>query len=117
MQSQEDARLTTGRRVLLDTGVYLKDVLPEGIPETAFAMVCSRSGLAIKQGIAVLNAPGIVDLDYTDTIKVCIVNHGHYPVHIQKGDRIAQLVFCSAYRRPELVKDEERTGGHGSTGT
>jgi len=116
LQSQEDARLTTGRRVLLDTGVYLKDVLPEGIPETAFAMVCSRSGLAIKQGIAVLNAPGIVDLDYTDTIKVCIVNHGHYPVHIQKGDRIAQLVFCSAYRRPELVKDEERTGGHGSTG-
>jgi len=117
LQSQEDARLTTGRRVLLDTGVYLKDVLPEGIPETAFAMVCSRSGLAIKQGIAVLNAPGIVDLDYTDTIKVCLVNHGHYPVHIQKGDRIAQLVFCSAYRRPELVKDEERTGGHGSTGT
>ena len=117
LQSQEDARLTTGRRVLLDTGVYLKDVLPEGIPETAFAMVCSRSGLAIKQGIAVLNAPGIVDLDYTDTIKVCLVNHGHYPVHIQKGDRIAQLVFCSAYRRPELVKDEERTGGHGATGT
>ena len=117
LQSQEDARLTTGRRVLLDTGVYLKDVLPEGIPETAFAMVCSRSGLAIKQGIAVLNAPGIVDLDYTDTIKVCLVNHGHYPVHIQKGDRIAQLVFCSAYRRPELVKDEERTGGHASTGT
>lgn len=117
LQSQEDARLTTGRRVLLDTGVYLKDVLPEGIPETAFAMVCSRSGLAIKQGIAVLNAPGIIDLDYTDTIKVCLVNHGHYPVHIQKGDRIAQLVFCSAYRRPELVKDEERTGGHGSTGT
>ena len=117
LQSQEEARLTTGRRVLLDTGVYLKDVLPEGIPETAFAMVCSRSGLAIKQGIAVLNAPGIVDLDYPDTIKVCLVNHGHYPVHIQKGDRIAQLVFCSAYRRPELVKDEERTGGHGSTGT
>ena len=116
LQSQEDARLTTGRRVLLDTGVYLKDVLPEGIPETAFAMVCSRSGLAIKQGIAVLNAPGIVDLDYTDTIKVCLVNHGHYPVHIQKGDRIAQLVFCSAYRRPELVKDEERTSGLGSTG-
>lgn len=116
LQSQEDARLTTGRRVLLDTGVYLKDVLPEGIPETAFAMVCSRSGLAIKQGIAVLNAPGIVDLDYTDTIKVCLVNHGHYPVHIQKGDRIAQLVFCSAYRRPELVKDEERASGFGSTG-
>lgn len=117
LQSQEDyVRLATGRFATFDTGVYLKDVLPEGIPETAFAMVCPRSGLAAKHGVTVLNAPGIVDLDYPDTIKVCLVNHGHYPVHIQKGDRIAQLVFCSAYRRPELVKDEERTSGLGSTG-
>ena len=125
--SQEDVRITTGRRAIVDTGVYLKDVMPSNMLLSSnthrpldsfvpFAMVCSRSGLAIKQGIAVLNAPGIVDLDYPDTIKVCLVNHGHYPVHIQKGDRIAQLVFCSAYRRPELVKDEERASGFGSTG-
>ena len=42
---------------------------------------------------------------------------GHYPVQITKGDRIAQLVFSFAYRRPELVKDEDRQGGLGSTGT
>lgn len=115
--SQEEVRLTTGRRAVVDTGVYLKDVMPEGIPETAFAMVCSRSGLAAKEGIAVLNAPGIIDADYADTIKVILINHGHYPVQITKGDRIAQLVFSFAYRRTELVKDEDRQGGLGSTGT
>ena len=114
--SQEDVRITTGRRAIVDTGVYLKDVMPEGIPETPFAMVCSRSGLAAKEGIAVLNSPGIIDADYADTIKVILINHGHYPVQIKKGDRVAQLVFSFAYRRPDLVKDEDRTGGLGSTG-
>lgn len=118
LQSQEDhVRLATGRFATFDTGVYLKDVLPEGIPETAFAMVCPRSGLAAKHGVTVLNAPGIIDLDYPDTIKVILINLGNYPVEIMKGDRIAQLVFTSSYRNAELVKDEERTGGLGSTGT
>jgi dUTPase len=65
----------------------------------------------------VLNAPGIVDLDYPDTIKVCLVNHGEEIVCLDAGTRIAQLVFSASYRRSELVKDVERTGGHGSTGT
>lgn len=117
LQSHEDhVRLATGRFATLDTGVYLKDVLPDGIPETGFAMVCPRSGLAAKHGVTVLNAPGIIDLDYPDTIKVILINLGHYPVEIMKGDRIAQLVFTSSYRRAELVKDEERTSGLGSTG-
>ena len=121
--SQEDVRITTGRRAVVDTGVYLKDVMPSNMllarpldTFVPFAMVCSRSGLAAKEGIAVLNAPGIIDADYADTIKVILINHGHYPVQIQKGDRIAQLVFSFAYRRPELVKDEDRTSGFGSTG-
>lgn len=122
--SQEDVRITTGRRAVVDTGVYLKDVMPpdmhfgrtEGTDVVSYAMVCSRSGLAAKEGVAVLNAPGIVDADYADTIKVILINHGHYPVQIQKGDRIAQLVFSYAYRKTELVKDEERAGGLGSTG-
>jgi dUTP pyrophosphatase len=122
--SQEDVRITTGRRAIVDTGVYLKDVMPtdfiyierKGTDVVPYAMVCSRSGLAAKEGIAVLNAPGIVDADYADTIKVILINHGHYPVQIKKGDRIAQLVFSFAYRRTDLVKDEERTSGLGSTG-
>jgi dUTP pyrophosphatase len=113
----EDCTIRPNQRVLIDTGVYLKDVLPENIPGTAFAMVCPRSGLATKYGLTVLNAPGIIDLDYPDTIKVCLVNHGEETVCLDAGTRIAQLVFCSAYRRSELVKDEIRTGGHGSTGT
>jgi dUTP pyrophosphatase len=80
-------------------------------------MVCPRSGLAAKYGLTVLNAPGIVDYDYSGTIKVCLINHGEETVCLDAGTRIAQLVFCSAYRKAELVKDEERTGGHGSTGT
>jgi dUTP pyrophosphatase len=117
LPSLEDVVLRPNQRVLVDTGVYLQDVIPWDIPETAFAMVCPRSGLAAKYGLTVLNAPGIVDLDYPDTIKVCLVNHGEDIVCLDAGTRIAQLVFSASYRRSELVKDEERTGGHGSTGT
>ena len=117
LPSIEDVTIRPNQRVLVDTGVYLQDVMPWDIPETAFAMVCPRSGLAAKYGLTVLNAPGIVDYDYPGTIKVCLVNHGEETVCLDAGTRIAQLVFCSAYRKAELVKDEERTGGHGSTGT
>ena len=123
LQSQEDhVRLTTGRFATFDTGVYLKDVLPDAAriqlnPHVVLCgMVCPRSGLAAKHGVTVLNAPGIIDLDYPDTIKVILINLGNYPVEIMKGDRIAQLVFTSSYRRAELVNDEERTSGLGSTG-
>jgi dUTP pyrophosphatase len=124
LQSQEDhVRLTTGRFATFDTGVYLKDVLPDAAriqlnPHVVLCgMVCPRSGLAAKHGVTVLNAPGIIDLDYPDTIKVILINLGNYPVEIMKGDRIAQLVFTSSYRRAELVKDTERVSGLGSTGT
>jgi dUTP pyrophosphatase len=116
LPSLESCTLYPGQRVLLDTGVYLKDVLPEGMPGTAFGMVVPRSGLAAKHGVTVLNSPGIVDLDYPGKIHVNLINLGKDIVNIQAGDRIAQLVFTTAYRRAELVKDEERTSGHGSTG-
>lgn len=112
-------------RAVVDTGVYLTDVLP---PDLRFgrteetdvvpcAMVCSRSGLAAKEGVIVLNAPGIVDADYTDTIKVILLNTGDSLVRLTAGARIAQLVFAYAYRKTSLVKDEDRQGGLGSTGT
>lgn len=109
-------------RAIIDTGVYLKDVIPPDLPVVddgvPFAMVCSRSGLAAKDGIIVLNAPGIIDADYEDTIRVVLYNADPtIPVCINQGTRIAQLVFAYAYRRMELVKDEQRTGGLGSTGT
>lgn len=122
--SQEETIITPGRRVIINTGVYLDDVMPPGLPYGSSgqtdvvpcAMVCSRSGLAAREGLAVLNSPGIIDADYKDTIKVILINHGQYAAYIRPGDRIAQLVFSYAYRKPELVKDEERTSGLGSTG-
>jgi dUTP pyrophosphatase len=109
---------------VVDTGVYLKDVMsPDlrfgSLTETdvvPFAMVCSRSGLAANDGIIVLNAPGIVDADYEGTIKVILYNTNPL-VHITicGGTRIAQLVFTFAYRKTALVKDEDRQGGLGST--
>jgi len=106
----------------VDTGVYLKDVIPPDLPVIddglPFAMVCSRSGLAANDGIIVLNAPGIIDADYEDTIKVVLYNtNPKISIHVPTGARIAQLVFAYAYRRTELVKQEQRTGGFGSTGT
>ena len=114
-------------RQIIDTGVYLKDVLPDDmllkpkmynpLEVVPFAMVCSRSGLAANDGIIVLNAPGIIDADYEETIKVILYNTSPGThVCIEKGERIAQLVFSYAYRQAELVKDEGRQGGLGSTG-
>jgi dUTP pyrophosphatase len=80
-------------------------------------MVCSRSGLAAKEGVIVLNAPGIIDADYEDTIKVVLFNTSDRVVRLHEGARIAQLVFAYAYRHLELIKDEYRQGGLGSTGT
>lgn len=108
-------------RHIVDTGVYLKDVIPLDLPVVddvvPFAMVCSRSGLAANDGIIVLNAPGIIDADYDKTIKVILYNSNPTThVCLEAGERIAQLVFAYAYRRTELVKDEDRQGGLGSTG-
>lgn len=113
-------------RAIVDTGIYLKDVMPtpmvisvgksDQYSDVPCAMVCSRSGLAAQSGVIVLNAPGIVDADYEDTIKVILYNTNPGPVELLKGTRIAQLVFVYAYRRTELVKEDDRQGGIGSTG-
>ena len=113
-------------RAVVDTGVYLKDVMPahmakevrqhRAFSDVPCAMVCSRSGLAAKHGVIVLNAPGIVDADYEDTIKVILHNTSTYSKNIEAGERIAQLVFVQAHRQLELIKEEDRQGGLGSTG-
>ena len=130
--STQEVTLPPLGRAVVDTGVYLKDVMPEYMakqvrqfqasglpfPDVPCAMVCSRSGLAAKEGVIVLNAPGIVDADYEDTIKVILFNTNSaiYNVRLPAGTRIAQLVFTYAHRQLELVKDEDRQGGLGSTG-
>ena len=102
-------------RVLIPTGLYLE--LPLGVE----AQVRSRSGLALKKGNAVLNAPGTVDADYRGEVGVILINLSTEDFPIQDGDRIAQLVLARHERASwqlveELSSSDRGTGGFGSTG-
>lgn len=102
-------------RALIPTGLYM--ALPEGFE----AQVRPRSGLAYKQGLTVLNAPGTIDADYRGEIGVILVNLSNQPVTINDGERIAQLVIAEYTQGlwievSELSSTERGTGGFGSTG-
>ena len=104
-------------RRLIPTGIYVD--LPEGYE----IQVRSRSGLAYKQGLFVLNSPGTIDDDYTGEIGVILCNLSGEEQIINPGDRIAQLVLCKLEdkvewdEREELGKVTERgAGGYGHTG-
>lgn len=107
--------LAPGERRLILTGLYLE------IPEGYEAQVRPRSGLALKHGVTVLNAPGTIDADYRGEVGVILINHGIQSYSIQPGERVAQLVFARV-ARAELVAadslaDSERgEGGFGHTG-
>lgn len=94
------------------TGVFSK--LPAGYE----LQVRSRSGLAFKHGLAVLNSPGTVDADYRDEIQAILINHGNQPFTVNPGDRIAQAVIARYVVVPELLTEATttRAGGFGSTG-
>lgn len=107
--------LAPGERGLVPTG--LRMALPEGWE----AQVRPRSGLAIRHGLTVLNAPGTIDSDYRGEVQVALVNLGTEPVTIRRGERIAQLVVAPVSRaRWQLVEQldttERGSGGFGSTG-
>ncbi len=107
--------LAPGERVLVPTGLAI--ALPAGFE----GQVRPRSGLALKHGITVLNAPGTVDADYRGEVSVVLINHGSESFVIRRGDRIAQLVIAPVHRvqlLPTLVLSEtsRSTGGYGSTG-
>lgn len=111
----DTVRLDAGDRRLIPTGIGI--ALPDGYE----AQVRPRSGLALKQGLTVLNSPGTVDADYRGEIGVVLINHGREPVVIARGQRIAQLVIATvaraAWREVETLPDSARgAGGYGSTG-
>lgn len=107
----EAAILEPGKRKLLSTGLTIS--LPEGYE----GQVRSRSGLAYKFGVAVLNSPGTIDPDYRGELKVLLINHGDSSFSIEKGDRIAQLVLSPVFQVKDYVLDNIReAGGFGSTG-
>ena len=112
----ESRTLKPLERSIVGTGLFIE--LPIGIE----AQVRPRSGLAAKNGITVLNAPGTIDADYRGEIGVILVNLSNEDFKIQNGERIAQLVIAKHERaewtQVEKLSDTSRgTGGFGSTGT
>jgi dUTP pyrophosphatase len=91
------------------------------IPEGFEMQVRPRSGLAVKHGVTVINAPGTIDADYRGEIKVGLINLGQEPFTVRRGDRIAQLILAPVVRamfmvRPELEQTARGSGGFGHTG-
>ena len=120
IQSNEDVRVRAFCWVTISTGLYI--IIPYGYE----GQVRSRSGLAAKHGLQVLNTPGTIDSGYRDELKVILINHNHFQYKIRKGDRIAQLVIKQVEQAQliDIDKDEHiaeseivnRGGGLGSTG-
>jgi dUTP pyrophosphatase len=107
--------LAPGHRQAIPTGLAL--ALPRGYE----AQVRPRSGLALKHGVTVLNAPGTIDADYRGEVMVILVNHGQAPFVVERGMRIAQIVFApvEAVRwraGDDLPASARGAGGFGSTG-
>jgi dUTP pyrophosphatase len=112
---EQDTVLAPGERALISTGVAL------AIPAGYEGQVRPRSGLALREGITMLNAPGTIDADYRGTVRLVIVNHGAAPVTIRRGERLAQLVIGRVERAvllpvSELPGTGRGEGGFGSTG-
>ncbi|MFP6583675.1 MAG: dUTP diphosphatase [Candidatus Hydrogenedentota bacterium] len=104
-----------GHRTLIPTGIRI--ALPSGTE----AQVRPRSGLAIRQGISMVNSPGTIDADYRGEIQVILINHGQETVTIERGERIAQLVIApvlhAEWDRVDSLDDTKRgDGGFGHTG-
>lgn len=111
----EPIRLAPGERALVPTGIYLE--LPAGYE----AQVRPRSGLALKHGLTVLNAPGTVDADYRGEVGVILINLGQTEFTIEDGERVAQLLVAPyvqvQWTEAEQLNETERgAGGFGSTG-
>jgi dUTP pyrophosphatase len=107
--------IAPGQYALVPTGLSI--ALPSGYE----AQVRPRSGLALKHGVTVLNAPGTIDADYRGEVSVLLINHGDAPFHIRRGERIAQMVIAPVVQvelvaAVSLSATERGSGGYGSTG-
>ena len=114
LRANEYCLLYPGQRTLIKTGLFIE--LPEGYE----AQIRSRSGLAFKHGIMVLNSPGTIDADYRGEIGIILYNSSTEPFEINIGDRIAQMVISRCEQVnweevAELSSTERGEGGFGST--
>ena len=107
--------IASGQRAMIPTGIAV--ALPVGVE----GQVRPRSGLAVRHGITVLNSPGTIDADYRGEIQVILVNHGRDSFTVERGARIAQLVFAATLQAvicevASLDETRRGAGGFGSTG-
>jgi len=112
----EPVSLEPGQRKLIPTGIAI--ALPAGYE----AQIRPRSGLALKNGISLVNSPGTIDADYRGEIGVIVINHGDQPFTVERGTRIAQMVIARHERAvwtelDNLDETARGSGGFGSTGT
>jgi len=116
-------------RAAIDSGIVIKPgekaLIPTGfamaLPDNFEAQVRPRSGLALKHAVTVLNTPGTIDADYRGEVGVILINHSDTPFHIQRGDRIAQMIIAPFVQADfqavsELSETERGEGGFGSSG-
>lgn len=116
VRAAEAVTLAPGARAAVATGLSV------AVPDGYELQVRARSGLALRQGLAVLNAPGTIDSDYRGEVKIILANLGAGPIEIAPGMRIAQLVLAPVVRAEWLEVDRlpptaRGAGGFGSTGT
>ena len=107
--------LAPGERAAVPTGLQI------AVPLGYEAQIRPRSGLAIKRGLTVVNAPGTIDSDYRGEVGVLLVNLGHHSVEVERGMRIAQMVIAPVVQVDletvsALDSTDRGTGGFGSTG-
>lgn len=101
-----------GQRKLIPTGLRLKERLPDGVD----FQIRSRSGLALNNGVIVLNAPATIDADYEGEIGVILANTGEYVFVVERGMRIAQGVLSTFVQIANKKENIRGSGGFGSTG-
>ena len=115
IRSVEDLTIPPGGRALVRTGLVMQ------LPPDAEAQVRPRSGLALKHGVTVLNAPGTIDAGYRGEVGVILANFGDAPFAVEKGMKVAQIVVARVEQAEiEEVRETDDTergaGGFGSTG-
>ncbi|EGX67398.1 dUTP diphosphatase [Collinsella tanakaei] len=115
LYASEPCRIHAGRVRMVETGVHI------AVPQGYAALVLPRSGMACRDMVTVVNAPGLIDPNYRGTIKVGLINHGDAAYDIERGDRIAQLLIVPSPRVDtvevaELDATERGADGFGSSG-
>lgn len=116
LRTSTDLTLGPGERVAAPTGLAI------AFPAGHAALVLPRSGLAARHGLGIVNSPGLIDSGYRGEIKVLLINHGSSDVFLERGERIAQLLFVGLpdvmWSESETLPDSHRgEGGFGSSGT